>query len=274
MRMRAERRSSEGFTLVELMVSATLMAVILGAAYATLRSGLDSQKLVHEREELLQSARAALDLICADLRNACVLSKEYEFLGMKRTIGGLEADNLDFATRHYSPKRNGEADWCETSYFLTREKNSRGLVLWRRRDPTRDDAPLDGGRKEELVHGVLGLRFEYYDGFEWFEQWGDVDGKQKTRSSASMKSNLSGLPEAVRVTLSLTPSSTPTPKPELNKAEGEATTPEPPMVFQTVVRLVHGGEQPDSAPSSGGSPTPTPTPSPGSPPAQFQGGML
>jgi len=218
--------------LIELVISTALMAVILGSAYLCLRAAVASQKLIDTREEVLQNARVAMALLSADLRAACPLSKTIDLLGMHRMLGEVEADNLDFATHNYSPRHLREGDWCEVSYFLDKDAKSGSFSLWRRRDPTPDDEPLAGGNREEIAQNLLGLKFEYYDGFEWFDEWGDVEGRGKQNNSLKERSNLAGLPEAVRITLAFDSN------PRATKAAGaESTSPEPPLILQTVARL-------------------------------------
>lgn len=231
MRTRCLNQNSPGFTLIEVVISASLMAIILVGAYLCLSSGLASQKLIESRGEAVQSARIALALMSADLRGACSLSKDVEFVGMDRMLGDVEADNLDFATHNYAPRRAGEGDFCEVSYFVNMDPKSGKFVLWRRRDPKLDDQPLSGGGREEIVEGVRGLKFEYYDGIEWFDEWGDPDGRGKKQTSLKEKPNLAGMPEAVRITLSIEPAS------RASREKSKADSAEPPLVFQTVARL-------------------------------------
>jgi type II secretion system protein J len=226
------RRSSGGFTLIELVISASLMAIILAGAYLCLTSGLASQKLIEARGEAVQSGRVAMALISADLRVACPLSQDIQFVGMNRMLGEVEADNLDFATHNYAPRRAGEGDFCEVSYFVNAEPESGKFSLWRRRDPKLDQVPLAGGNREEIVRGLQGLRFEYYDGFEWFDEWGDPDGRGKKQNSLKERPNLAGMPEAVRITLWIEPASR-----SSKKKSAETETAETPLVFQTVARL-------------------------------------
>src|SRR6516162_1847351 len=67
---------SSGFTLIEVVISAALMALILTSGYVCLNAAISTQKMVEPRGEILQNARVALNLIAADLRCACPLSKE------------------------------------------------------------------------------------------------------------------------------------------------------------------------------------------------------
>ena len=219
---------ASAFTLIELVISSALMVIIIAGAYVCLSSGIASQKLVETRADAAQSARVALALITADLRAACPLSRNLEFLGMDRDLeDGTEADNVDFATHNYSPRQPREGDFCEVSYFVSQDQKTGVATLYRRRDPTLDDEPLGGGSREELVPGIEGVRFEYYDGWEWFDEWGDAEGKRKAETSNRDQPNLTGMPEAVRVTIWIKPAST------ADKEEN----PEPGLVFQTVARL-------------------------------------
>jgi type II secretion system protein J len=218
--------AQKGFTLVELIISSALMTVILASSYLCLSAGVMSRRMIEARSEAAQTARVALQMMAADLRCAVPLSREFEFIGMRRVLDGNDADNLDFATRNYTPQRAGEGDWCEVSYFLRKDPAASGYVLMRRRDPTRDPEPFSGGSVEELAHGVTELRFEYYDGFDWYEDWGDPNGKKAF--STFPEPNLSNLPEAVRIVLTVDPSYLVTDK---NAPK------EPPMVFETVARL-------------------------------------
>jgi prepilin-type N-terminal cleavage/methylation domain-containing protein len=258
---RASRRGAAGFTLIELVISSSLMALILGSAYACFSACVSSQKLIEPRLEAVQNARVALAILSADLRCACPLSKECDFLGADRTLGGMEADSVDFATHNFTPGRPREGDFCQESFFVEKEARSGQLCLWRRRHPAIGLDPLAGGRREEIARGLRGLRLEYYDGLDWYDQWGTLD-RRKVSSARSTRGNLSGLPEAVRITLWIDP------KPKARSAdEGEKTEAEPPLVFQTVARLnlagatwPSGGESAAAPDSSAVPGTPAPQP--------------
>jgi type II secretory pathway pseudopilin PulG len=232
MKTRCPLRPSAAFTLIELVISASLMVILLAGAYLCLNSGIASQRLIEARGEAVQSARVAMALMSADLRCACPLSNDIQFVGMDRMLGDVEGDNLDFATHNYTPRRAGEGDFCEISYFINPDRESGKFSLWRRRDPTPDDEPLSGGSREEIVRGVRGLRFEYYDGIVWYDEWGDPGSRGKKGNSLKQKRNLAGMPEAVRITLWIEP-----PARSSRQTTSSTDKTERPLVFQTVVRL-------------------------------------
>jgi type II secretory pathway component PulJ len=230
------RGIAAGFTLIELVISGSLMALILVSGYLCLSAALSSQKLIEPRVEILQNARVAMNLMAADLRAACPLDKQFDLLGMSRKLGEMEADNLDFATHNYTPRHPNEGDFCEESFFVDKNLETGQLSLYRRRNPRLAVEPLTGGSKEEIATGVLGLHFEYFDGLDWYDTWGDAEGQGKPQTSNRQQPNLEGMPEAVRITLWLDSN------PRARKPSDTATPPEksetePPLVFQTVARL-------------------------------------
>jgi hypothetical protein len=225
-------RARSAFTLIELIISGALMALILTSAYLCLNAGYSSQKIIDPRVDAFQTARVAVALMSADLRSACPLSKDFEFVGMPRMLGEVEADNLDFATHHYTPRRPREGDYCQVSYFLDRDPQSGEGRLWRRRNPTIALDPFSGGSREKIADDVLGLKLEYYDGLDWYDSWGDAEGNGKQQSSLLQPGNVSGLPEAVRITLMI--DSAPS---RAGAGTTEMKTNAAPLVFQTVVRL-------------------------------------
>ncbi len=233
LRSRFQRAPREnGFTLIELVISSALMAMVLVSTYACLNAGFSGQKVIEPRTDIFQNARVALNLLSADLRCACPLPQGAPFLGVRRLLGTVSADNLDFATHNYTPQRPGEGDFCEESIFLEKDPKSGRYTLWRRRNPLIAFDPLSGGTREELATGLAGLRLEYYDGLEWYDSWGDPKPDSTKSQLRAEKPNSSGLPEAVRITLLF----------DSGSATGttggrESTSKEPPLVFQTLARL-------------------------------------
>ncbi len=237
------------FTLIEIVISSALMALILVSAYLCLSAGIKGRNIVEPRADIFQNARVAMALLTADLRGACPLSPDAAFLGMKRMLGDVEADNLDFATHNYTPRRPREGDFCEISYYVEPDPHSGRFSLWRRRNPTLAPDPLSGGSKEEIANDILGARFEYSDGVDWYDNWGEVEGKAKAENSQLQRSNMEGLPEAVRITLMLDSN----PDSKTDPQTGKRII-EPPLVFQSVAYLNHADvPQAETANSSGSS---------------------
>src|SRR4051812_19449227 len=131
-RLRGDLKSAQGFTLIEIVIAAGLMSLILVSAYLCLNAGIQGKKVVEPRVEILQNARVAMALLTADLRAACPLTKDYDFVGMHRMLGEMPADNLDFATHNYTPRHDHESDFCEESIYLDKDPLTGRFSLLRR----------------------------------------------------------------------------------------------------------------------------------------------
>lgn len=242
--------------------------MILVAAYLCLNSAIASRKLIEPRVDVLQSARVAMAIMTADLRAACPLAKDFQFLGVGRKLGDVQADNLDFATHNYTPRRSREGDYCQVSIFLEKDPRSGQYVLWRRRNPTIAPDPLSEGAREEIARGLRGVQFEYYDGFDWYDSWGEIPGGGKPKSSLRDQSNLNGMPEAVRITLAFDLKSS-----SKAVASAEQATTEPPLVFRSIIRLNLAASNLSGGPGSDDLSSPAPD-GQGPAPARARGGSV
>lgn len=261
------QRQKIGFTLFELLITVAIASMVLISAYACLQAGLVTRKEMESRAETLQSGRVALNWMARDLRSASPLSVESEFVGLSRMIESIEADNIDFATRYHKPAAPGETGFRETSYFLGFNETTGTLSLWRRTDSYRDPEPLSGGLIEEIVRNVQGLKLEYYDGIEWFDDWGSAEPQPLDATSLLLNSNLSGMPDAVRITLKLAVNPKKNSRSRSRSSLASSTSPlnstgessvdpaeeEDSMTFQTIVRLINTSV--DSEDASGSSST-------------------
>jgi prepilin-type N-terminal cleavage/methylation domain-containing protein len=270
---------SGGFTLVELVIGSVVLSGVLLAAYFTLEAGLASEEVLEWRRDASQGARAALALLAADLRSACRLSEEIDFIGMDRDLGGVEADNVDFGTRNWSPAGPGESDFAETSWYVRRDPDTNEVGLWRRKDSTPDPEPLAGGRTEEILAPIAGFRLEYFDGFFWEDGWGGetalvtpaggAASREPPRSpessesprpptAATRLSAASGLPSAVRITLALAPpgrSEEPRDRRAGEEAEPGASSA---LLFRTTVHLNLAARESSARSGRPASPAPAP----------------
>jgi len=236
------KSDTRAFTLIEIVIAAALMSLILVSAYLCFDAGIRGRRMIEPRVEVFQNARVAMALMTADLRSACPIPADFQFLGVHRTIGGMPGDNLEFATHNYTPRHDREGDFCEESFYLDKDPESGRFNLYRRRNPLLAPDPLSGGSREEIATGLLGARFEYFDGLDWYDTWGEITGAKRQTSNREQP-NLSGMPEAVRITLWFDSD----PEAKIGP-DGEMPT-NSPLVFQTVARLMLA----DSSQSSGSS---------------------
>jgi len=187
-------RANKGFTLLEMLVAMTLMAVLAGVLYASLSTGFRGRRVTEAALEPARRGAAALALIGPDLDCAVPPTGLLagEFLGEDaRGDNGEPADGVRFhslareqsgATPPFPIRR------LQFSLATDEEKHETVLL---RRTTLNLLAPEEPEPVEEVIcRGVRSFDTAYYDGYGWVDSWdstaaGDV------------------LPLAVRLTLVL-----------------------------------------------------------------------
>ncbi|MEZ4372440.1 MAG: type II secretion system protein GspJ [Polyangiaceae bacterium] len=176
------RRQLAGFTLLELIVAITILAMIsmlLYGAFAGLRNTRDG---VGEVSGRYHEGRSAMQRIARELQSAflsfnrpidqSLVTRETLFKGSR----GSPADRVDFtAFAHRRLDRNAhESDQCELSYFGSQDPKQRAVTdLVRRESAVIDLEPDRGGRVQVLATDIDLFQLEYLDPFtgRWTEQW-------------------------------------------------------------------------------------------------------
>jgi Tfp pilus assembly protein PilV len=189
------RRRRAGFTLAEVVIATTIIAFVLGSLSMSMSQLGRAKESSRLRLDAHLRADAALNAIRRDV--ASVIRHEDLFWTrllirsstVASPIGTLDRDDiLVFNTRlraMFDLDFNGEGMQYETQFRIF-EGDDFGAVLRQRRDAVPDEFPLAGGIDTPLVEGIIGLRFQAYDGIEWFDDW---------------DSDELGLPHAVRITV-------------------------------------------------------------------------
>ncbi len=142
-------RDARGFTLMEIVVSLAITAIIMSVVYGSLRSAGKSLQTLSVRNQLYRSTYALLDemgreLSCAYLsRNAAPLNgkaKTYFWVEDKESHD-MPQDDLFFTTlgHAFSVHGTGESDQSEVCYFARYSEKRDELILLKREDVTLDD---------------------------------------------------------------------------------------------------------------------------------------
>lgn len=216
---------SDGFTLIELVVVAALLALLATILYGTLSGVLAGRSLVEARRDAHRIAEFALDRIGKDLTarsitplNADNLDNERQqqlastlgtaglpsFLGSDKQSEDSDDDRIRFVTENAGQASYGGTSnigLVEVEYHLEKE----GVAAGERKSGSeqatkvllRDEVPSSVQNKDLLkakrilvpiAHNILSLNFRYRKDGKWQSTWQD---------------RLGNLPEAVEVTLKL-----------------------------------------------------------------------
>jgi general secretion pathway protein J len=181
-----------GFTLLEVVISVGILAVILTIVYNTFNSSMKAFSAMENEGDAYAQARIVLSRMEEEIASIYIsdISDEKNktgLLGEDRDEYDLPADSLHFTSLSHIRwvKDSRESELCEIGYYL--EKDEETGFLFRREDWNVDGTLEEGGRPLELAEGVDGLNFRYYDGDEWVDEW---DSRIKK-----------GVPKAIEVVL-------------------------------------------------------------------------
>jgi len=202
--MRRHRLHSRAFTLLEVLISVALLAVLSLSVMQTMSSSFKAKRNAEALNDRYHEARQVMRRISRDLRMAFLRAQPPEETQeegpavLTRFLG--EEDELYFtSSAHVRLRAEGrESDQSEVAYFLKRPKYDtpyRGLTLFRRESRRVDHRPDRGGVTWPVVDGVKTFRVEYWDDAK------EIGDDAWQRSWDSDEENL--LPSRVRITLEL-----------------------------------------------------------------------
>jgi general secretion pathway protein J len=191
--------NSPGFTLLEVLVASAILSMVLAIVYGVFSQTLTSTQRAEERNAQSRTARIVLLRIGDDLQASLPLtSGHFRFVGRASRTQQFPDGFLSFVSESGLPLTNGSptGDGYEIEYELVpdpRTTATRQLVRRARFAPTTADSTAGSPREAEtlpLLTGVRGLRFRFFDGRVWHDEWG--------KDQTAMK-----LPRAVEVELYL-----------------------------------------------------------------------
>lgn len=197
LRRPARRLDAAGFTLIELIAAITVSGIVIATVATALSRITKTRDVARTRLDAVTRANAALDAIRRDLA-ATIREGDLFYTRILLTnaegftrYGMFDRDEILVYNNRLRPLRRdeyqGEGSEYESQYRI--EDDSKGSVLWLRRDAFPDENGEGGGFAIPSIEGVVGLKIEAYDGVIWVDDW---------------DSDLYGLPWALRVTVTAT----------------------------------------------------------------------
>ena len=192
---RRQHRARSGFTLAELVVAGLVAAIVVGAIGASLSQLARTRTVSRVRLDSHLRTSMALDRIRREVQGAIRSDDLFDSRllivddTVSAPVGDLDRDELLVFNTKVRPVRertySGDGQEWETAIRV--EEDEIGSALWMRTDAVPDDVDRGGGMAEPIMSGIIGVKFEAYDGSSWRDEW---------------DSDIEGMPWAVRVTIS------------------------------------------------------------------------
>ena len=200
---------SFGFTLLEILVAMSIVAIVLSTLFATFGDTLENMNHVDSQAEIYQMARIALDRIQQDLECSIILPKNEQiseqepeenlidvFSGKNEEITDRDADTVSFlSTTHLSlSDTRAYSGLARISFYVEEIEDEDGFVLYRSDTPEREQPPEKKSEGVVLCKNIHSFNLIYYDADgDEFENWDSSGGEAKNRLPARVSIRLAFL---------------------------------------------------------------------------------
>jgi general secretion pathway protein J len=182
------RSDSRGFTLIEIVLAVSIVAVVVLLAASALRVGLRAWESGQRRVDQQQERRALVELLSETLAGAFPYQGRRGLSPERFVLFEGDADGVRFVTN--APPLVLDAPTAPFHAVVLGRNGSDELRLSERIVPT--DEPFESGSERILSRSVARFRLAYRDETgAWQERW---DGKEA-----------GGIPTAVRFELAVDP---------------------------------------------------------------------
>jgi general secretion pathway protein J len=182
------RPAERGFTLIEILVAISILAIVLSSVYGIFTSVSGARERLDADSADYHRARVVFDRLGRELRGAYFQSSNPDLV----FAGGADSPSVlefELTTTAVTPISQTGSGIANVRYLLTEdaEEGREGLVLMRRERPVHEPAsPNDTSDMMRLVPGVEAMSLRFFHDGRWQTRW---DGAT------------SGLPELVEISL-------------------------------------------------------------------------
>jgi len=204
-RARRAARRVGGFTLIEVVLAVTLLAMVSTLIYGSFARSFEAIDFVEGSQARYHDVRLALERLARELSMAFIYdcrevdtpTGEDTFRTLFKSERSSNVDRLVFTSfAHLRMVRDAnESDQSVLTYYGDDDPEDRDLTDLMRKEKVRiDGEPEEGGQAEILCRGIESLHFEFWDEtkIEWVEEW-----------DCSQIERLNQLPKLVRITLTV-----------------------------------------------------------------------
>ncbi len=178
------------FTLIEILIALSILAIVVVSSYTVLRGIADSWLKGESRTERYKNARVILDIMSREISQAIVCPAPVHRGGVNlQPVYCLgQGDKVFFV--YPVGRSEDKSDLVEVGYWLRTTDNT--LVRHYQANPDYNFQTADS--IDEIGENISQVEFKYYDGSSWKESWDSrLEGAQNGQ-----------LPKAIKLRLVLT----------------------------------------------------------------------
>jgi general secretion pathway protein J len=165
--------NKSGFTLVEVMIAAAILALIVSMLYIAFASSVKTMEAGTEGGEIFRKAGVVLNRMVQEISCARLPAKEeeastqYAFIGEDKTEDGVPQDTLTFISTAL-PLQGPAKGIRQVGYYIAPDSETDKPSLFMKEDatPTLGYSAENAGKGMLLAEGIEGLDFTYYDNQE------------------------------------------------------------------------------------------------------------
>lgn len=199
------RRQTGGFTLIEVLLAVSLLAVVSTLVYGSFARSFDAMDWVTASQERYHDVRLALERMSREISMAFIYdcreqpttTGDQTFRTLFKAERSGKVDRLTFTSfSHLRKVRDAnESDQNVLAYYGDDDREARDKTNLVRREKVHiDGEPERDGVVQVLCRDIEALHFEFWDETktEWVEEW-----------DCSQIERLNQLPKLVRITLTV-----------------------------------------------------------------------
>jgi general secretion pathway protein J len=176
------RPAERGFTLIELVLALSIVALMMTILFGGLRVGLRAWQRGEERAETLEHARSMTQLLEHALAGAYPFQGQVDQNSQVQVLFQGEADKVTFVTT--SPPIPFSSPLAFTAITLSMEAGAApGLAIREKALPNFD--PFEAVAPSLIDPSITAVRFRYLrdpDGGSWEETWDGADERAVPRA--------------------------------------------------------------------------------------------
>lgn len=162
------KKSNKGFTLLELMISITLIGIVMLIVFGAMRLGYRSIEKAERTMEFLERIRTSLSLIEAQLQSQIPLT--YEEDGERKVYFAGDKEFIQFST-NYSIW-SGQMGYVRVAYNVEQDVHGKRALY-----ATENTISVEDNRKTLLLDNLESVSFKYFykdptmEQGEWRDEW-------------------------------------------------------------------------------------------------------